>query len=52
MLAAALCGLVGGQGTTVAYEGFDYLSGGALAGGATGHGWSGAWAKAAISGAS
>lgn len=32
--------------TTVAYEGFEYLKGGCLAGGATGSGWSGAWAEA------
>ena len=36
--------LLHGQ-TTIAYEGFDYLKGGCLAGGATGSGWASAWGE-------
>jgi hypothetical protein len=36
--------------TTVAYDGFDYLKGGCLAGGATGSGWASAWGDTGESG--
>lgn len=41
---ALLC-RVSAAPVTVVYEGFDYLEGGALAGGATGIGWVGAWGE-------
>ena len=54
-LIAGLCGVLtgwlGAQQTTVVYDGFDYLTGGCLAGGATGQGWSGTWGEAGDSGA-
>lgn len=47
--AALLCRL-SAVPVTVVYEGFEYLEGGALAGGATGTGWAGAWAGAGEAG--
>ena len=38
------------QAATVAYEGFDYLEGGALADGSTGAGWADSWGAAGDSG--
>ena len=43
----AVCpAIAAGQVTTVAYEGFDYLKGGCVAGAATGIGWASPWGEA------